>query len=206
MDLSHRGERKRPCASSGLAALVLAGSVGVGSMSGCGAALLAGAGYLAAEEIAQSNVEAAKIRAQRQANTREYSQAGLRALIQTKFFVCSYADPALDGNPATFDMDQDIIGRRTESPGTFSSSEGVYFVGGGVNVEPKEFAMRIFNNAGEQIYSEVNSIAGPQSLLYGFKPGELHEGRYKAIWYLNNTAVASAEAEVRSGSSVLTQK
>lgn len=38
---------------SGLAAVVLGGALGVGSMSGCGAALIAGAGYLAAEEIAR---------------------------------------------------------------------------------------------------------------------------------------------------------
>ena len=194
----------------GLAAVVLGSAIGVGSMSGCGAALLAGAGYLAAEEIAQSNVEAARIRAnggdsgeQERAEMREM----LKEMFKTEFFVCSYADPSLDGEAATFKIKHDVIGRRTENPAIFREGAGVYFVGKIWSDELKEVGLRVYNERGEEIFSEADMMPS-QSVAshHGYAPGTLSKGRYKAIWYLDDKVIGSVEAEVRDASSVLTQK
>ncbi|MEK6859101.1 MAG: hypothetical protein AABX53_04290 [Nanoarchaeota archaeon] len=221
MDLSHEVRGSGRARRAGLVS-VLASSVAISSMSGCGAALIAGAGYLAAEEIAQSNVEAARIRAQGQANVgaRRYDQAEQESKMQESFkawmqelqrpkvFACNYVDASLDGN-ASFVSEDDFIGRRTSLPALFKDDEPICFSAFVLgDYSGKKSALRLVNSEGLTLSSDERVIDHSEGCFGGiqYKPGELAPGHYKFVWHLDGNFAGSVEAEVRSGSSVLTQK
>lgn len=218
MDLSHEVRGSGRTRRAGLAAVVLGSAIGVGSMSGCGAALLAGVGYAAAEEIGQSNVEAAQILAgnngqKRQTESKSVEQMAFeswtrRQSREPKVFACNYIDNSLDGDTSSV-SEQDVIGRRTDLPALFRDDEPICFSGFTLgDYLGKKSAFKLVNESGSTIYANEGIIDHSDGCFGAvwYRPGELAAGDYKFVWYLDDTFVGSVDARVMSSSSVLTQK
>lgn len=199
MNLAHTCTRKPAQRMARVAALGL----GAATLGGCGEALIALATWDAAKLNSQTQLAIENSRAERERQVAQARQ-DIRALEPS--LSAYYVDPARDGDPSTVSSD-DLVAPRTSL--VFRDDEYIGFAGDlGENHRfgGQLSIVHVYDAKGDEVVGRGSKDVRSKGLImepdarghfFGYGPGDLSPGQYRAVWSIGGSLIKSLTFDVR---------